>query len=245
MKEYTNKTDWDRYFYDYKPRIIDNVIFSDIFNKYLTRDNSKSVLEVGCAGGDFLCYLAKTFQYQAFGVDYSDEIKKTKELFAFNGLVEPTLYKEDFFKWDPGIKFDVVCSFGFIEHFDKINEVVSKHADLLFPNGKLIITLPRFSSLQYFFHWLIDRENLKKHNTKIMNLGSIRKAVEISGCKIEYLSYYKTFGFWTERTRLAPWEKCINWSILKFGKVINKVFGYNRPNFLFSPHLVCVATKNK
>ena len=90
MREYTTKKDWDEYFFNYKPQAVDRVFFSDIFDQHLVRDDSKSVLEVGCAGGDFLCDLAKRFRYQAFGVDSSDEIIKTKELFAFNGLAEPT-----------------------------------------------------------------------------------------------------------------------------------------------------------
>ena len=76
-----------------------------------------------------------------------------------------------------------------------------------------------------------------------MNLGSIRKALNGSPIKIDYLSYHKTFGFWTERADMAAWERLINWSILKFGKLVTKIFGYDKPNFLFSPHIVCIATK--
>lgn len=243
IRDYTEKNDWDKYFEGYEPRIIETVAFADIFAKFLKKDSAKTVLEIGCAGGEFLCYLVKKFDYKAFGVDYSDEIKKTEELFAFNGLEKPTLYKEDFFKLDPGKKFDVVCSFGFVEHFENINEVVGKHADLVAPGGKVIITLPHFAHAQYFLHWLIDRENLKKHNTKIMNLRSIRQSFENLAFKIDYLSYYKTFGFWTENNKMSKTAKMINWLIIKSGKVITKIFGHDRPNFLFSPHIVCVATK--
>lgn len=245
MKNYTDKKFWDEYFEKHKttPIIVDNSLFSDIFDRYLSPDPAKSILEIGCADSNFLCYLAKKFGYKAYGIDYSDAITKTAGLFKFNNLPEPVLYKEDLFKWRANQKFDIVCSFGFIEHFDDINKVVARHADLIAPNGKLIITLPHFAHGQYLLHWLIDRENLKKHNIKIMNLDSIKKVVQNSGLIIKRLSYYKTFGFWTERIRMAWWERCVNWSILKFGKVITKIFGYNNPNFLFSPHIVCVATK--
>ena len=42
---------------------------------------------------------------------------------------------------------------------------------------------------------------------------------------------------------MANWEKIINWSILKFGKIINKLFGYDKPNPLFSPHIILVASR--
>lgn len=243
--EYTDKKFWDEYFDKHKirPTVTNSSLFSDIFEKYLTPDSTKSVFEIGCADSNFLCYLAKKFRYQSYGIDYSDAIAKTAELFQFNDLPKPVLYKEDLFKWQTDQRFDVVCSFGFIEHFDDINKVIAQHANLVAPNGKLIITLPHFAHGQYLIHWLIDRENLKKHNTKIMNLDSIKKAVQNNGLRIEHLSYYKTFGFWNERISMAWWERCINWSILKFGKLITGVFGYDRPNFIFSPHIVCVATK--
>ena len=242
---YTDKKFWDSYFdrHTHKPSVIRDSYFSDIFEKYLSPDENKSVLEIGCADSNFLCYLAKKFQYQAHGIDYSDAITKTAELFKFNNLPEPVLYKEDLFSFHTSHLYDIVCSFGFIEHFDDINKVVAQHANLIAPNGKLIITLPHFAHGQYFLHWLIDRDNLKRHNTKIMNLNSIKKAIQNNGLIIEHLSYYKTFGFWTERTNMTRWDKCINWSILKFGKVITKIFGYDRPNFLFSPHIVYIATK--
>ena len=241
----TDKKFWDEYFnkHEHKPSLVNISLFSDIFDKYLTSDSNKTVLEIGCADSNFLCYLAKRFGFQAHGIDYSDAITKTAELFKFNNLPEPTLHKADLFSWKQDKKYDTVCSFGFIEHFDDINKVVAKHAELLAPKGKLIITLPHFAHGQYFLHRLIDKDNLEKHNTKIMNLNSIKKAVEQTGLKIEYLSYYKTFGLCTENHNMTKLEKLINWTILKSGKVITKLLGYNRPNPIFSPHIVCVASK--
>lgn len=245
MKKYTDKKFWNEYFDKHArgPSVVNNSPFSDIFDKYLISNPAKTVLEIGCADSNFLCYLAKKFSYQAYGIDYSDAVTRTAELFKFNNLPEPTLHKTDLFSWQFDRKYDLVCSFGFIEHFDDLNKVIAKHSELVAPEGKLIITLPHFAHGQYFLHWLIDRDNLKKHNTKIMNLKSIRKAVEASGCKIEYLSHYKTFGFWTENNKMSRTAKITNWLIIKSGKVITKIFGYDRPNFLFSPHIICVATK--
>lgn len=245
MGNYTDEKFWDNYFSQHKHNlaIIESSLFSDMFNRYLVADPQKTVLEIGCADSSFLCYLSKKFGYKACGLDFTESINRTKDLFKFNSLPEPILYREDFFKWRPDKKFDVVCSFGFIEHFENISDTISRHVDLIVPGGKLLITLPHFAHGQYLLHWLIDRENLKKHNTKIMNLDSIRYVFSDLPVKVDYLSYYKTFGFWTERTEMAAWERFLNWSILKFGKIINKIFGYDKPNSLFSPHIVCIATK--
>src|ERR1700722_7357542 len=165
QQTYTTKEHWDSYFEHYRPTVVQSVFFAEVFEQHLKPDPTKRVLEIGCAGGEYLCYFAKHFRFIPFGVDFSEEIRKTAELFEFNGLPKPTLFQEDFFQWRPGQLFDVVCSFGFIEHFEDPRMVIQKHAELLAPGGKLIITLPHFAHLQYFFHWLLDRENLALHNT--------------------------------------------------------------------------------
>ncbi len=240
---YTNKQFWDSYYGKFKPHTVENVNFADLFEKYLSPDPQKSILEIGCAGGDFLCFLAKKYHYQAYGVDYSDEIETTRALFAYNNMLEPTLYKEDLFSWNPDRQFDIVCSFGFLEHFDDPKSVIEKHLNLLSPGGMLIITIPHFAHLQYLFHWLIDRDNLKKHNAKIMKVNAIKNALLGLPLEIKYLKFYRTFGFWSERKNFKWWERAINWKIQTFGRIINKLIGPNHPNPLFSPHLVLIARK--
>ncbi len=243
QEAYTTKKHWDSYFTEYRPKIVETIFFGELFDLHLKKDTGKSVLEVGCAGGEYLCYMTKKYGFKPYGIDFSDEIHKTKELFLFNGLPEPVLHKGDFFSWQPDRNFDVVFSIGFIEHFEDTKSVLKKHVDILSPGGKLIITLPHFAHLQYLFHWLIDRENLKVHNTKMMRLPVIRGALEGLPLRVEHLDYYQTFGFWTERKTWNPVQKAIRWCIEIFGKVMWKLLGFRRPNFLFSPHIVLVATK--
>jgi len=73
---YTSKEHWDSYYTEYRPKKVGSVFFAEIFEKYLEPDPAKTVLEVGCAGGEYLCYMARTFGFVPHGVDYSDEIKK-------------------------------------------------------------------------------------------------------------------------------------------------------------------------
>ncbi|MBI2064473.1 MAG: class I SAM-dependent methyltransferase [Candidatus Yanofskybacteria bacterium] len=242
-KNYTDKKFWDNYFQERGIRPLEQTPFADIFTKYLTPDPAKHAFEIGCAGGIYLAYLAKTFGYHASGIDYSDEIKQTQTLFKFHNLPEPTLYKEDFFSFRPPHLYDVVCSFGFVEHFNNFQSIVRLHAALVANGGTLIITMPHFSGLQYAFHWLIDRDNLGKHNIGVMNPASLKTALTGLPFQIEYLDYYKTFGFWTEKKDFAPWEKMAFGIIRKLGKIAQVILGYDRPNRWISPHIVCVAKK--
>lgn len=245
MKHYTDKKFWDNYFQGRGMRQLEHTPFADILDKYLKPDPNKHVFEVGCAGGIYLAYLTKTFGYHASGIDFSDEIEQTQALFKFHKLPDPILYREDFFSFHPPHLYDVVLSVGFVEHFEDFRNVVQHHAALVANNGTLIITMPHFAGLQYAFHWLLDRDNLRKHNTRIMNPASLKNALAGLPFKIEYLDYYKTFGFWTERKNLASWEKAVFWGIRKLGKILQVVLGYDHPNHWVSPHIVCVAKKVK
>jgi len=239
-----SKEEWDEVFEEFQPKIVTKVKFADIFKKFLAPDSDKTMLEIGCSGGKFLCYLAKNFQFQPYGIDFSDGIAQTRETFRVNSLPEPTLFQEDLFTWPAPRRFDVVCSFGFVEHFENFEEVVRKHAELVAPGGTLIISLPHFAHLQYVFHWLIDRKNLRQHNTKIMNLTAVRRAFLGLPFKIEYLSYYKTFYFRTAKTDLKLWERAAEKAIRLSGRGLRKLIGAHRPNFLVSPEIICIATRN-
>jgi 2-polyprenyl-3-methyl-5-hydroxy-6-metoxy-1,4-benzoquinol methylase len=243
----TTKKDWSEY-YDKNAHTQAKkerpIAFSELFDKYLKPDKNKTVLEIGCAGGDFLHYLSDKFGYQPYGIDYSEKIELTRKKFAENGAVAPTLYLQDLMTWTTEKKFDVVCSFGFVEHFENFDFVIKKHADLVAPDGMLILTVPHFSHGQYLLHWLLDRKNLKLHNTKIMNLKSFKKALASLPFEIEKLSYDGTFAFWTEKKLETLPEKILYRIIRIFDREVNRIFGKNHPNFLFSPFIVCVAKKN-
>lgn len=241
---YTDKKFWDQYFQGRPIRPLERTPFADLFIKYLTPDPAKHAFEIGCAGGNYLAYLNKTFGYKASGIDFSDEIERTRKLFEIYNLPEPILYKEDLFSFNSPHPYDVVCSVGFVEHFENLRNVIEKHAELVAPGGTLIITMPNFGYGQYLLHWLIDRDNLKKHNTQTMNLQVLRRSFQSLPFTIELLSYYKTFGFWTERDDLKLWERSIYWGIRRFGKLLNVTMGYDTPNRFFSPHIVCIAKRN-
>ncbi|MCK9351780.1 MAG: class I SAM-dependent methyltransferase [Candidatus Pacebacteria bacterium] len=242
----TTKKDWSEY-YDKNAHTQEKkekpVAFSELFDAYLKPDKNKTVLEIGCAGGDFLYHIHNKFSHIPYGIDYSEKIELTRNKFSENGAVAPTLYLQDLMTWTTEKKFDVVCSFGFVEHFENFDFVIKKHADLVSNDGLLILTIPHFSHGQYFLHWLLDRKNLKLHNTKIMNLRSFKKAFAKLPFEIKELSYYGTFAFWMEKKLETLTEKILYRVIRIFGVKINRVLGENRPNFMFSPFIVCVAKR--
>lgn len=237
----TDKTYWDNAYSRFHVKTINTCIFASIFSRLLSKNSKIRILEIGCGGGDFLCYFTKVFNYLPYGLDFSDGIEKTKATFKFNGLPEPTLYKEDLFNWRSDVTFDIVCSFGFVEHFIDSDLIFKKHVDLLSKGGLLIISIPNLKKIQYLLHYISDGPTLNIHNFDIMSLKKIEKICNGLNLRIIYLNYYKTFDFWADSNSLIA--KNLSFLIAKISQLINLFFGDNHPNAVLSPHIVCIAKK--
>ena len=109
-------------------------------------------LEVGCAPGSWMAYFAKQFGYRVSGVDSAAKAcEKTVEnlrLLAVQGRIELA----DFLEYDGG-PFDVIFSYGFVEHFDDPGPVFDRLVGLCKPGGVVVTAIPSLSGL----NWWISR----------------------------------------------------------------------------------------
>lgn len=133
-----------------------------------------NVLEIGCAPGKHLVWVAKVLKAKASGLDYSEHgIAFTHQLFsALN--VEGDLRCENIFSttFSPG-SFDFVYSVGVIEHFDDPKPIVRRHVELLKPNGTALIIIPDYQGLYGRLQRYFDPENLLIHNLDIMTCEAL------------------------------------------------------------------------
>lgn len=163
------------------------------------------VLEVGCAPGKFLLWCAMAKEAQACGVEYApDSWQATVDMFRATGM-SPDIRREDFMQttFDSG-SFDVVYSFGVIEHFDDPRPMVQKHFDMLRPGGTAIITVPHFGAGS-LYGWLCKRMNRKAydiHNVSIMSeVGMLALAPERSQARAYVYGRFSPFPL--------PWPRAI------------------------------------
>ncbi len=138
-------------------------------------------LEIGCAPGKLLGWVSKVLEADAAGLDYS-EVGISQCHSLFNALkLDIDLFQEDLFSHQlPLGTFDVVCSFGVIEHFDDAAPVVQKHLDLVSEGGLAVITVPNYGGVYGKFQSWCDSPNLQLHNLSIMQTESLRKLVNLS-----------------------------------------------------------------
>jgi len=154
-------------------------------------------LEIGCAPGKLLAWVAKTLKAEVAGVDYAERgMMFCRTLFA-SLAIEADLRCEDVFSttFSPG-SFSVVFSAGLIEHFDEPREIVRRHALLLRPGGTAIVTVPNYGGIYGRLQRLFDPENLSRHNTSVMSTAAMRTLAPLD--LVEDARSY-VFG------RMSPW----------------------------------------
>jgi len=216
--------------------------FDDLFEKYLPEGGS--CFEVGCYPGRILMHLGKRFGYTVSGIDLTPHVKdRLRKKILENGIELGTLIHGDFFSFHSRDVYDIVCSFGFVEHFADVEDVLVRHIRLVKPGGILVISCPNFRKLQYVLHRCLDRKNLMEHNRDAMDLGKWRDVLVRHNMKIIHHGYYGTAGFWVEH---EPGIKSI--ARRSLGKVLSIAMqGIDRvtdlPNPVISPYMISFSKK--
>ncbi|MEO6490548.1 MAG: class I SAM-dependent methyltransferase, partial [Ferruginibacter sp.] len=157
----------------------------EFIRKYIPASKNGSCLEIGSFPGPFLATFGD-LGYVLNGVDFHPD-NKDKVPAWLNSLNFSTgsFDTQDFFEYNTPERFDVVASFGFIEHFSNYEEIILKHAGLVKKNGYLLITTPNFKGwLQHFLHKTWDRTNLSYHNLQSMQPEKWAALLERSGFQV-------------------------------------------------------------
>jgi 2-polyprenyl-3-methyl-5-hydroxy-6-metoxy-1,4-benzoquinol methylase len=152
------------------------------------------VLEVGCAPGKWLAFMSDEFGLKPSGIEYSEAgMNATYRNFETLGLEVGKIQAGDFFKIEPDKQYDVVMSYGFIEHFTNVDEVVELHLRWLKPGGVLILGVPNFRGVYSFLQGVLDREVLDKHNLDMMNLDYFSHVAEKYDLDPLFIDYIGSF----------------------------------------------------
>jgi SAM-dependent methyltransferase len=215
-----------------------SVLFKDLFDRFLPRGGD--CIEIGCYPGSYLIYLGKQFDYTVHGIDAAPQVAALPALFAAEKVRAGELIQDDFFSFQPGRKYDVVASFGFVEHFYDLEQVLRKHAELVAPGGTLVVSCPNFRRLQWLLHRVLDRANLERHVLASMDLRRWREILSRAGLDFVWDGYYQTMDFWTD----SPGSKLQRSIGKRIGSVARFVDRRLRlPNRFTSPYLVSISRK--
>lgn len=163
-----------------------------------------SAIELGGFPGDFSVYLRKFCGLDVTLLDYFIDHGVVEKLFNVNGLKKDDdvkVIEADIFAYEPVEFYDIVCSFGLIEHFSDLELVLSCHFKFMKPNGVLLMTLPNFIGVNGWLQRLFDPENLAIHNLKVMDPKLLKKTLSDLGMKNIKVQYYPSTQVWLEGLR--------------------------------------------
>ena len=203
---------------------------------------NRSVFEVGCFPGRYLSVFGD-LGYSLNGIDLTPRVlTDMPRWLAANGYKIGDFYCDDFFKLEAGKTYDIVCSFGFIEHFVNYDEVLRRHLSFISPGGMLIMTTPNFrGSFQKMLHSHLDSGNLERHYLPSMNPAAWKKILVDSGYEVLFSGFKGGFDFWAESESKSTLKKALIRLLNLSGKIL-RFLPFNSVSF--SPYAVIIA-KNK
>lgn len=226
-----------------------------VMGRHLPARSDWSVIEIGCAPGRNLVALHRQFGYRPFGVEYSEiGVSESHDTFRRNGFPVEQVIHADVFdetfqtKWSEG--FNVVVSYGFIEHFEDPAHALRAHVNLLAPGGYLVCSIPNLRGLAGMYARLFARDFVRAHNLNIMTARSFARLFEPLGLDCCFSGRIGLFGLFGMSVRH---EKSMRGLIargadraLDFANhasfAVLKGHGFEGP---WSPHLLYIGRKRQ
>ena len=221
-----------------------NYIFGDILAKLIAEKKIKTAIELGGFPGYYSIYLKKYQHLDTTLFDYFIHEGLINELLEKNGLKpgDINIIEADLFNYKPEKLYDMVLSFGLIEHFNDTKAIIESHLQFLKPGGVLFITLPNFKSVNGWVQRKFDRENYDKHNINSMNLKLLTDCCKDLGLKEVEAYYHGRFSVWLEnKSEQSGTAKALVKIIWFAGKIATKIIPVESK--ALSPYIVLKAVK--
>lgn len=245
MNNLVSKKKWeDKYKYNrfFVPMKDDSVrIWIEKFLVSIKYEHKKNVFEIGCYPARYLSVFGE-HNYILNGVDIVDGVTDLKKWLSNKRYCVGNISRDDFEKAKINEKFDIVVSFGFIEHFINWKEILTKEADLVKPGGYLVVSTPNFRGfIQRSLHYILDRDNYFDHNIEAMNMGEWEKVLLSRGFTLVSKNSFGGFGLWfdsaTSSSKIRFGRRLL---IFLFG-LLNRYLKVN--SYIFSPYIGMIVRK--
>jgi len=236
----------------YPERKLFSFVESILHDRGLVGGNTRLV-EAGCARSAVLPLFAKRENMQVFGVDYSsvgceqarailDRENVSGEIFECNLFELPKELNE---------KFDVVVSFGLVEHFSNSVEIIGALADLLKPGGIIITCIPNMSGVIGLVQKWVDRKVFDVHVP--ITREELSEAHAGADLRVDSCDYFMGTNFGVcninsvQRGTVEWWAKKVLLALLvrlsMGGWWLERRFGLEFGGRILSAGVNCVATK--
>jgi cyclopropane fatty-acyl-phospholipid synthase-like methyltransferase len=163
---------------------------------FLKEFEGGTFLELGCSPGLASAIICREILFDPTGIDFSPSADLYLKNMKGVGYPNARLIRADIRQYVFRKKYEVVASFGLIEHFEESAAILAKHYSLVQANGLLIIVIPNFRYLQKLYHFIFDYHDLIRHNTRLMNKDFFMDFSRRHDLKIEFLDHVGKITFW-------------------------------------------------
>jgi SAM-dependent methyltransferase len=166
--------------------------YHEYFRRAFTGTDSRgqTLLEVGAGRSRWLPYFAREFGFEVTGIDYSAAACEQGAAILRQAGVNGSVIEADLF--DPPASllesFDVVVSFGLIEHFEDTSACVASLARFLKPGGLIISSIPNLSGTIGWMQKRICRDVYDVHVP--LDRNTLRGAHERAGLLVLSCDYF-------------------------------------------------------
>ncbi len=121
-------------------------------DRVLRRTSKRTFMEVGAGSSGWLPYFAKQYGYIVNGLDYSEiGCRIAEENLRILGIEYDEILCTDLFEWSGLKRYDVIFSYGVVEHFNDTTGVISRITRHLNIDGIIITLVP---NLNGFMGWM-------------------------------------------------------------------------------------------
>lgn len=247
MENLTDRNFWKAFWESKKDLIFPikpDYYFGEIMGKLIAEKGVKNAIELGGFPGYYSTYLKKYQKLDTTLFDYYIDEDIINRLLEKNGLKPGDIHiiESDLFNYKVAQPYDMVCSFGLIEHFSDTKDIISRHLQFLKPGGVLFITLPNFKGVNGWVQRNFDRSNYDKHFIESMDLQRLSAICKELGLKEIESFYHGKFSVWLEnRAEQNAVVKGLVKTIWLAGKLFTKVVPLETK--VFSPYIVLKAIK--
>jgi 2-polyprenyl-3-methyl-5-hydroxy-6-metoxy-1,4-benzoquinol methylase len=233
-------------------------ITMDFVDEFISKGDYKSFFEVGCGSSGWLPYFALKYNLVVSGIDYSvPGCRLAEQNLKMLEIPYGEIICKDIFEPDctGGKKYDIVFSYGVIEHFEHPEDLIRIFAGFLNPGGLLISLVPNLNGLMGSISRYFVKDIFNMH--KVMDAAQLREFHEFNDLVSLKTSFAGTFTLsvlplvkskiWVYKQGSLQ-RKITSFLVGTLDKASNnflKLTGINLTSRFLSPYIICVARKNK
>lgn len=177
---------------------------------FLANYKIRSLLEIGCANGDFIHFIRRCYRIKVSGIELNSQAVdegKRRGLDIHSERIE--MHKEK------NIKYEAICSFQVIEHVSDVKLFFSNSLDILESGGLFIFGVPNSNPYLYYF----DRNhtlNMPPHHMGLWDKETVKNVAKLFNLKVIKIFIEPPSDYEVE-TIINQW--------VNNGGLINRIFG--------------------